>query len=235
MGLHRSFLRIISLIGIATWLIACGGGGGGDDDVITSLNGTWGGNLEDSIGTMHNITLFISGDTIRSVLVDGVDQGLTGSIVQGSANVFEVRLSDDTKASFIVDHARQHLTFVDEDFSVGVLQKDAGALPPFVQADIAGSGSGIVATTDFVTSQEFSGSVTCDAIGTCTGTDGNVGDFTATLTYTDLGRWTGTSNYAGGSSTVSVFLSVDKHFAGSWACNVIGGFPDDCSFSALSF
>jgi hypothetical protein len=29
MSLHRPFLRIISLIGITTWLIACGGGGGG--------------------------------------------------------------------------------------------------------------------------------------------------------------------------------------------------------------
>jgi hypothetical protein len=183
---------------------------------------------------MHNITITISGDTITSVLVDGVDQGLTGSIVQESANVFEVRLSDAAKAGFIVDDDRQHLTFVDEDFSVGVLQKNAGALPPFVQADIAGSGSGIVVTTDFVTYQVFSGRITCDATGACIGTDGNVGNLTATLTYTDLGRWTGTSDYAGGSSTVAVFLSADKKFAGSWACN-FGVFPDDCSFSALSF
>ena len=220
-------------------LSACGGGGGGgsdDDDVIPGLDGSWGGNLEDSIGTMHNFTITISGDTVTKVLVDGVDDGITGSIVQASANVFEVRLSDASKAGFIVDDARQHMTILDEDFNIGVLQKNAGGLPPFEQADIAGSGSGIVVTTDFVTFQEFSGSVTCDAAGTCTGTDGNVGDFTATLTYTDLGRWTGTSNYAGGSSTVSVFLSADKQFAGSWACNfAIGGFPDDCSFSALSF
>jgi hypothetical protein len=30
MRLHRPFLKIISLIGITTWLIACGGGGGGE-------------------------------------------------------------------------------------------------------------------------------------------------------------------------------------------------------------
>jgi hypothetical protein len=31
MRLHRLFLKIILLIGIASWLIACGGGGSGDD------------------------------------------------------------------------------------------------------------------------------------------------------------------------------------------------------------
>ena len=178
---------------------------------------------------MHNFAITISGDTVTSILVDGVDEGLTGGIVQASANVFEIILSDTSKAGFIVDDARQHMTILDEDFNIGVLQKNAGPLPTFVQADIAGSGSGIVVTTDFVTFQEFSGSVTCDATGACIGTDGNVGDFTATLTYTDLGRWTGMSNYKGGPSTVSVFLSADKQFAGSWACN-FGIFPDDCSF-----
>ena len=105
-----------------------------------------------------------------------------------------------------------------------------------MQADIAGSGGGVVVETDFLTFQQYTGSVTCDATGTCNGTDDAVGNFTATLTYTNLGRWTGTSNFVGGSSTVSVFLSEDKQFAGSWACNfAIGGFPDACSFTAWSF
>jgi hypothetical protein len=38
MRLHRPVLRIISLIGITAWLIACGGGGGGGtvNDAIRS-------------------------------------------------------------------------------------------------------------------------------------------------------------------------------------------------------
>lgn len=239
--MNKYYLPIAKLILIGSILVlsACGGGGGGgggDDDVITSLNGTWRGNLEDSVGTMHTLTVAIAGDTITSILIDGVDQSLTGGLIQRSANVFGFTLSDTTEGGFIVDSGRQHLTFLDEFFNVGVLQKNAGALPPFVQADIAGSASGAVVTTDFVTFQEFSGSVTCDAAGACSGTDDGIGSFTATLTYTNLGRWTGTSNFTGGSSTVSVFLSEDKQFAGSWGCNfAIGGFPDACSFTAWSF
>lgn len=232
------YLHIILYSFFILTLSACGGsgGGGGDDDVMTILDGTWRGNLEDQVGTMHNITMSISGDTLTSLLIDGVDQSTTGVIVQKSANVFDVDLSDNSGAGFIVDNARQHMTFVDEFFNVGVVQKNAGALPPFVQADIAGSASGPVVTTDSVTFQEFTGSVTCDVAGSCNGTDGVVGDFTATLAYTNLGRWQGTSNFAGGSSDVSVFLSADKQFAGSWACNfAVGGFPDACSFSAWSY
>ena len=226
----------IVLICSILFISACGGGGGGGGDDITSLNGTWRGNLEDLVGTMHNLSISISGDTITSILIDGVNQGLTGNLAQRSNKVFGFTLSDNTEGGFIVDNASQHLTFLDENFNVGVLQKNAGALPPFVQSDIAGSGIGSVVTTDFVSFQEFNGNVTCDAAGSCSGADDEVGNFTATLTYTNLGRWTGTSNFASGSATVSVFLSEDKQFAGSWACNfVAGGFPEACSFTAWSF
>lgn len=233
------FQYILAYSFLILTLSACGGGGGGGSsgggNDITRLNGTWRGNLEDSIGTMHTLTISVSGDTITSILIDGVNQGLTGTLAQRSTDVFGFTLSDTTEGGFIVDTISQHLTFVDEFFNVGVLQKNAGALPPFVQADIAGSPTGAVVTTNFITFQQFTGNVTCDAVGSCNGTDAVVGNFTATLTYTNLGRWAGTSNYAGGSSNVSVFLSEDKLFAGSWGCNVLGVFPDDCSFTAWSF
>jgi hypothetical protein len=72
--------------------------------------------------------------------------------------------------------------------------------------------------------------------GSCTGNDDQVGNFTITLTYTDLGRWIGLSTFATGIADVSAFMSTDKHFVGSWACNfAVGGFPDACSFSAWSY
>jgi hypothetical protein len=52
----KAFHVLFGLIFILT-LSACGDGGGSDDDVIPSLDGSWGGNLEDSLGTMHNFTI----------------------------------------------------------------------------------------------------------------------------------------------------------------------------------
>jgi hypothetical protein len=120
-----NFVLICSIL----LLTACGGGGGvggsSDNNVITSLNGTWRGNLEDAVGTMHTLTITVSGDTITSILIDGVNQSLTGGLVQRSANVFGFILSDTTEGGFIVDNGGQYLTFLDEFFNVGVLQKNA--------------------------------------------------------------------------------------------------------------
>jgi hypothetical protein len=235
------FSLIIACSFLILTLSACGGSGGGggddDDDVgITRFDGTWRGNLEDPLGTMHTLTLTISGDTITSALIDGIDQGITGIIGQESADVYGYTLSDASEGGLIVDSISQHMTILDEDFNVGVLQKNAGALPPFVQSDIAGRASGAVVITDTVTFQEFSGSITCDAAGACTGNDDQIGDFTITLTYTDLGRWIGLSTFATGTADVSAFMSTDKQFVGSWACDfAVGGFPDACSFSAWSY
>jgi hypothetical protein len=235
-------MKHLALAIVVFTLAACGGSGGGggsddDDDVgITRFDGTWRGNLEDTLGTMHTLTLTISGDTITSAMVDGVDQGLTGIIGQESADVYGYTLSDASEGGLIVDSISQHMTILDEDFNIGVLQKNAGALPPFVQSDIAGRASGAVVITDTVTFQEFSGSITCDAAGACTGNDDQIGDFTITLTYTDLGRWIGLSTFATGTADVSAFMSTDKQFVGSWACNFdVGGFPEACSFSAWSY
>ena len=236
---------LATLLAVAL-LSSCGSsssGSGSDDDAdpddeaalpFTELDGTWRGNLEDPLGTMHTLEISVSGKKITSVVLDGVDQGVTGRLGQSSKNVFGFSLSDSTKGGFIVDKIRQHLTCVDDNFNVGVLQKDAGILPPFVQADLAVSGNGTVVITDLVTFQELNSNITCDAVGACTGADDQVGNFTATMTYTNLGRWTGTKTFATGMATTSILLSEDKQFAGSWACTDVNVFPGTCSFTSWS-
>jgi hypothetical protein len=229
----KSIKRFVILASMSLLIAACGGGGGGGGGGNT-LNGTWRGNLEDTSGGMHRITVTVSGgNSIDSILIDGVDQEVAGVLTAETANIWGFTLTDDTEGGFIVDSARKHLTFVDEDFSVGVLQKAAGALPSFSQGDIAGSASGLVVTSDLETFQQYSGSITCDAAGNCSGSDGVVGDFSAAvLLDSTLGRWSGSSSFAGGSAEVAVFMSADKKFAGSWSCS--GAFSDNCSFSAWS-
>ena len=232
----HSIYRFAILLSMTLLILSCGGSSGGGDGSNNSLNGTWRGNLEDTLGAMHRITVVVSGgNSIDSISIDGADQGITGVLTAETANVWGFTLSDGTEGGFIVDSARQHLTFLDEEFSVGVLQKGAGSLPVFSQSDIAGSASGLVVTTDLNTFTQYSGSITCDASGNCSGSDTLTGAFTATLTLdSSLGRWKGSSSFAGGSATVAVFLSTDKQFAGSWGCDFTSGgsFPDDCSFTA---
>ena len=234
----KSFRRLVILASMSLLVAACGGGGGGDGGGgSNTLNGSWRGNLEDPAGTMHRVTVNVSGgNSIDSILIDGVDQGVAGVLTPETANIWGFTLTDDTEGGFIVDSARKHLTFVDEDFNVGVLQRGAGALPSFSQGDIAGSASGLVVTSDLESFSQYSGSITCDAAGNCIGSDGVVGDFSAALLLdSSLGRWTGSSSFVGGSGTVAVFMSADKKFAGSWSCDfAVGGFPDSCSFSAWS-
>lgn len=233
-------IRLIQKLGILLFLsslLVLGSCGGGDSDGSSdagNLDGTWAGNLEDPFGTMHTFSVTISNDNITSMRQDGVDTGLTGTITQESTNVFGFTLSDATEGGFIADAARQHVAFVDEEFSVGALQKGASALPSFAQADIAGTTSGATVTTDFVTFQEFTGTITCNSSGSCNGSDDLVGNFSAFLSYTSLGRWTGMSSFSSGTANVSVFLTADKQFAGFWSCDFSGGgtFPQDCSFSA---
>jgi hypothetical protein len=113
---------------------------------------------------MHRVTVTVSGgNSIDSILIDGVDQGVAGVLTPETTNIWGFTLTDDTEGGFIVDSARKHLIFVDEDFNVGVLQRGAGALPTFHQGDIAGSASGMVVTSDLDTFQQHSGSITGDA------------------------------------------------------------------------
>ena len=76
---HRPVLRIISLIGITTWLIACGGGGGGDS----------GGDVSDDGGSgveppTFDLSGFIS-SAITDTSVSSVSVTLSGA---GSATTF---------------------------------------------------------------------------------------------------------------------------------------------------
>lgn len=228
---------ILSILALA--LTACGGGSGGGTGFsvnvpVQDLDGTWFGSLSDTVGVLHVYQVTITGGAISEILIDAIDQGLTGAIVRESDTLFSVTLSDGTEAGFLVDAAVQHAAFIDDGFNVGIVQKDATGLPTFLINDTDGSWSGNSVTTDFTVFQEFVSSATCLNLS-CTATGNGVTssvDLSGTFSSA-FGRWTGTfSNTAGISGTATVMLSVDKQFAGSFACDAAGVFPVDCEFSA---
>jgi len=236
----------VLILACALPLAACGGGGGGNNTPagvsVASLAGNWLGVLEDNIGGLHTLTLAIdAAGNITQISIDGVGQPETGVITKGSVGttLFSIAFSDTTIGGFLVDAGATHAAFLDEDFNVAVVQKGAAALPTYNGADIAGSwsGYGVLINASFDVTQTFASSATVanNPTRSFTGTD-IFGAVTGSFPIQTGGRWIGNYTNPTSSGDVRAFLSPDKQFAGTWACEPVApqtyNFPVDCSFSA---
>jgi hypothetical protein len=236
-------------------LAACGGGGGGGDSAPPAPppSGVWFGALEDPDSVMKTFEVTTSGLAITQIRINGTPTGQTGTLTPRSGNIFSFLLNDGTDGGFFLDAARTHAAFVDELFSFGVLQLNAASLPTFVHTDLNGSWSGqaITMAANFATFTAVASSATC-SVPTCTVTDPggtttatfSSDNFTSNLvnefgqptgTGTQWGRWPGThvSNSApiAPSGSMRAFLSADKTFAATWACNPSSALPN-CKFNS---
>ncbi len=241
------FARVL-VVAVALGLSACGGGGGGGsapppagvnpDISLDDLAGTWFGTLEDSARTLHTVSLTFASPTITTVIIDGVDQGLTGTVTKEGAQVFGFVLSDGTKGSFVVDASAAHAVFLDDRLEFGVVEKGATSLPTYVSNDSDASWSGLdIETDDFISFGQFTTDLSCSSLAcTFTRSDGVTGDASLTTDFdAAFGRWIGTfTNSNGNSGEARVFMSADKTFAGVWACDILGLAPADCDFLALN-
>ncbi len=241
-------LAMALVMATALGLAACGGGGGGGgggappaggpDVSLDDLAGTWFGTLEDSARTLHTLSLTFGSPTITAITIDGVNQGLTGTVTKEGAQVFSFVLSDGTKGGFLVDENAAHAVLLDDMLEFGVVEKGATSLPTYVSNDSDGSWSGLdVETDDFVTFGQFTTTLTCSSL-TCTFTRNNgvTGNVSLTTDFNSaFGRWIGSfTNSVGNSGEVRAFMSADKTFAGVWACDDFGLVPADCDFLALN-
>jgi len=188
---------------------------------------------------MHQVSLTIDGSGgITQVLVDSVDQSLTGTLTKLGTSHFRFVLSDLTEGGLIADAAGSHAALLDEVGNFGALQKGATALPVYNAADVVGAWSGYsVMLTGFAAIQAFSSAVTVanDATRTYSGSDTVNGALAGSLpnvARVASGIWEGTFTSPNPGGPVKVFLSPDKTLAASWACAAGGVIPGDCSFSA---
>jgi hypothetical protein len=249
----------LSLI-LALFLAACGGGGdgggggtssGSSDMPVSSLAGTWYGSYQYGAGAVPfrlavdvnasgGITAVRRGGTNST---NGTSANLTGTIQNVGGSKFRFVLSDTaavtTVGGFLVDSAGAHAGFLDEDGSIGALQKGA-TVPPlrYDFIDIAGTWSGYtVALNSSMNVVTEGGSNATVAGSTATGSDFN-GTFTASIPSGSIsstyGFYPGTWSNATGSGNLRVFLSPDKRFAAEWACQGGVTYPnnfDTCTFA----
>lgn len=227
--IHRAAMGMVCTVLLALTACGGGGGGGGDGPSASDFDGTWFGNIEDTSFSMGTVTVTISGGNITSVLRDGVDQGLTGTIEREQGNIWAIEFSDGSFAGFIADDAAEHAAFLTDTFEIGAVEKGAtGPLPTYITADVARSASGTIVTLDsnFELVDVGSSTVECDTNGDCTGSDTLFGPFEVFgLTHDFMGRYLDTSG------ATAVFLTPNKAFAASYTCESLVFAISQCSFN----
>ena len=248
----RSMLQTGLFIPVLLFLAACGGGGGGGDGgpvamPVSSLQGTWYGSYQ--YNSASATAAFLAVDVNASGQITAIRRGgsnstngtslnLNGTIQNVGGSKFRFVLSDTTVGGFLVDAAGAHAGFLDENGSIGALQKGATAPALYVFGDVAGAWSGYtVALDNSMAVVREGGSNATVAGATATGSDFN-GTFTASISISSYnsmyGYFPGTWSNTTGTGNLRAFLSTDKRFAAEWACLGSVSYPgnfDNCTFA----
>ncbi len=247
-------LIFISLI-MTISLSSCGGGGGGSSNTTPppppppappahALAGTWFGTLEDVDFVLHALEVTVADDgSLSSILVDGINDGVTGTITgnithSNSTVSYALSFSDNSSGGITVDSSSTHLSFIDDNFSYAVLQKDAvNTLPTYSSDELVGTwtGFGVILDSSLFISGTFSANVTVDGNYNFTGSD-DASTFTGVYLSgdTNFGRFTyDVINSNNEEGKVTILVSPDKSFFTSYTCPAAGysNFITECSFT----
>ena len=235
---------------------------------VSIINGTWFGIEEDvnNGGELNKIRFTILNGRITLVeredqaTMTMVDQKIIGSVTAKTATTWSYTLSDDTDTvgGFYVDTSATHLTFLDDQFKFGVMEKAATDDPErvYVDNDSAANWSGFsvnVQNGSMLAIDNFGSNIQiemdtlafvgADAIQSVTG-----GDFAGNLSLNDamkgryVGNWTNplVIDTPPSGSLVS-YMSADKTFLAARLCLPFitppgNGVPnlELCSFAAWS-
>lgn len=225
--------------------------GGCNIDIVTTsipepdqLTGTWSGTMQDGQGVMHRMTLsFNQRGEITRYNVDGVETGRRGYVSgpNSSGTVFAMKWNDGTRGGILTNRDYTHAAFLDQDFTIGSLEKNAAAYLPYTVGDIIQpfwNGHYMLLGGDFnyLSSGGALLEVALDRRFNGTDGDGRVYAETATLDLTDsfLGRYEGAyqnEDDASDAGPVVMFLTPDKSHAAAYTCSPDEtGFPDGCRF-----
>ncbi|MCH8076693.1 MAG: hypothetical protein IIC13_12975 [SAR324 cluster bacterium] len=225
--------------------------GGCNIDIITTsipepdqLTGSWSGTMQDGQGAMHLVTLsFNRKGEITRHLVDGVETGRRGYATgpNSTGTLFALKWNDGTLGGILTNREYTHAAFLDQDFIVGSLEKNAAAYLPYTVEDIIQpfwSGHYLLLDGDFnfLSSGGALLEVALDRRFNGTDGDGRVYAETAVIDLTDSfhGRYEGAyqnEDDASDAGPLVAFLTPDKTHAAAYTCSPDEtGFPDGCRF-----
>jgi hypothetical protein len=232
-------VRNIHAIALVIAMLAGCSGGSDDGGGGTSygLDSTWRGNFNSASEGLVKLAVLIQDNRVTQVEIDGANTGLSGSINKVNDNIFGFLLSDDTEGGFYVDGSKNHMVILTDDLGFGVIEKNGSLTATFGATDIQGTWSGYSVDVDNSLDivDTYNSSATVQGDNSFSGMDktgnfsGSFVDFNNTAVYSQMsGNFTSDS---GANGPVTAFISPDKSFVGTAACDQFIAL-DQCTFSA---
>lgn len=237
--MNTNWLKPLAFLLICVGLMACSSGGGnasngdsGKTGLISSdLQGAWYGAFRDEYGSVHTIEVIVNaGGNITGLRIGGINQGYGGTITKDGDYTFGYHLNNSfgTEGGFLLDVSATHMAFIDEDNAYGVMEKGASGFPTFSLSDFEGTWSGYSVELDTYlnTVDSYASHVT---IGTGTtvaehsGANERYGRFNGYIHSVNSGYGYAFGDWQNldttGTGLLGVWLSADKTFSASWACD----------------
>lgn len=240
------YLATLSTVVSAMLLPACGGGGGSSSS--TNLAGSWLGSYHSAYYSADaQLTVGVdSSNAITSILHNTITLPYTGTVTHLQNLLYKFTLNDGEIGGLLTDAGGNHAGFLNlynGDF--GVVQKNASALATsYAISDLVGTWSGYSTVIDTSGNVSLYGtsSATVNADGSFSGVGLNGSNFSnssggnLTVSSSTYGIFTGTyynSTYAV-SGRVTIYLSPDKTFAASWACDGSSAVPPNVTYCSYN-
>ena len=235
--MKQKWFMVVAVLLIVGLAAACGGGGGSSSPGSGSLTGTWFGVFADSSNNPHTIEITVnSNNTMTGQKIDGTSTGVTYTVASlpNGPQLYRMTGSDGSTGGFYVDGGYAHAAFLDDNGSIGVVQKGATSLPAsYAATDIVGAWSGfeVELNSNFDITDTYPSSAVVNSSYVISGSNKH-GAFTGSFTaYGSVwGYYEGTVTASGVTNNVLQFLTPDKQFGGGYAC--YGSSVDTCTFNA---
>lgn len=263
--------KVVVAVFVLTVLNACFHDEEDNNVNVNVLDGHWFGYEENfNSNTRNRVGMVIENGAITMVeredqgLVAMVDQNKVGNINVTTNTVFAYEFSDASKVlgNFLTNDAHTHMTFVDEQFNFGVLEKvtdieytamsdlAAAVSPAFALNDVADTWLGFsvaIRNAQLTVANELIASLTVELdtlnyVGRDTGNSLTGGEFIGTVSLQDVDRgiykhnnWTNPVD-VDKFGDLTLILSPDKSYLAGRVCIPVVGVADieACTFMSLN-
>ncbi|MFV2054905.1 MAG: hypothetical protein ACC707_00495 [Thiohalomonadales bacterium] len=251
--MHFSLYNFGAILFAVILLTSCGGSDsnnspGGGNIAKPDLSGVYLGTIERYVdvntAVYQKIKVLIAGDKVTLVEFDDVDSGYSAVISKGTrVDAFALKDNGGGFGGFIRSSDGNHFAFISENdipnsFDIGIVTRDATALPGFSREDFVAGWGGTVLTLnneiDIVNSANVSQTINAAFSVTGSGPQGGFFGTLGGLENNTLGIVESVVSGTFGSANIITLLSADKNTIAQYGCKDNVRTIETCSFSILN-